>query len=68
MTTIIVNIPDKKADELMNYFKRYRLRTRIVKAKEDEKLVAKWIDEGMKSGEVSEEEIFEVLKKNGVKI
>jgi hypothetical protein len=26
------------------------------------------IDEGMKSAEVSEEEIFEVLKKNGVKI
>ena len=33
------------------------------KAKEDENLIAKWIDEGMKSGEVSEQEIFDTLKR-----
>lgn len=51
-----------------SYFKKHRLKTRILKSKEDEDMMAKWIDEGMKSGEVSEKNVLEILKKNGVKI
>ena len=68
MTTIILNIPEKKEDLVLKYFRKHRLRMRILKGKENEDLTAKWIDEGMKSGEVSEAEIFETLRKNGVKI
>ena len=31
-------------------------------------VLAKWIDKGMKSGEVSEKVIFETLRRNGTKI
>ena len=68
MTTIILKIPEKKENSVLNYLKKHRLRMRILKGKENETLTAKWIDEGMKSGEVSEAEIFETLRKNGVKI
>ena len=68
MTTVIVKIPDKKTSRFVNYFKKHRLKLRILKSKEDDDLMAKWIDEGMKSEEVTEEEIFDVLRKNGVKI
>ncbi|HLG35040.1 MAG TPA: hypothetical protein VI757_09185 [Bacteroidia bacterium] len=68
MTTVIVKIPDKKASMFASYFKKHRLKTRILKSKEDEDMMAKWIDEGMKSGEVSEKNVLEILKKNGVKI
>ena len=68
MTTVIVKIPDKKASMFANYFKKHRLKTRIVKSKEDENMMAKWIDEGMKSGAATEKEVMEILRKNGVKI
>ncbi len=65
MTTVIVKIPDGKESLSKEFFKKHHLKTRVLKAKEDEHLIAKWIDEGMKSGEVSEAEIFETLRKNG---
>lgn len=68
MTTVVLKIPDKKENQVMNYFKKHHLKIHIVEKEEDEDLIAKWIDEGMKSGEVSEEEVFETLRRNGVKI
>ena len=68
MTTIVVKIPDKKENLMKEFFRKHRLKTRVIRAKEDEELMAKWIDGGMKSGEVSEEIVFETLRKNGVKI
>ena len=68
MKTIVVNIPDKKESFLLAFFKKHRLKARVVEAEEDETLMAKWIDEGMKSGEVTEEAVFETLRKNGVEI
>ncbi len=64
MTTVIVKIPEGKESLSKEFFKKHHLKTRILKSKEDEDLIAKWIDEGMKSGEVSEREIFETLKNN----
>lgn len=68
MTTVIVKIPDGKGNLSKEFFKKHHLKTRVLKANEDEQLIAKWIDEGMKSGEVSEEKVLETLRKNGVKI
>ena len=67
MTTIIVNIPDKKENLFKEFLKKNHFKMRLLKTKEDEDIMAKWIDEGMKSEEVSEEVIFETLRKNGVK-
>ena len=52
----------------MNYFKKHRLKVHVVEDENDEELIAKWIDNGMESGEVSEAVILETLRKNGVKI
>ncbi len=68
MTTVIVKIPDGKENLSKEFFKKHHLKTRVLKANEDEQLISKWIDEGMKSGEVSEEKVLETLRKNGVKI
>jgi hypothetical protein len=68
MTTVVLKIPNKKENQVMNYLKKNHLKVRIVEQEEDEDLIAKWIDEGMKSDEVSEEEIFATLRRNGVKI
>lgn len=68
MKTVIVNIPEKKESYFMNFVSKHHLKTRIVDNEEDEMLMAKWINEGMGSEEVSEEVIFETLRKNGVKI
>ncbi len=66
MKTIVVNIPDKKESFLLAFFKKHRLKARVVEQEEDETLMAKWIDEGMKGEDVSEEEIFKVFKKHGI--
>ncbi len=68
MTTVIVKIPEKKKNLSKEFFKKHRLKTRVLKDKEDEDMMAKWIDEGLRSGEASEKEVFEILRKNGVKI
>ena len=52
----------------MSLFKKHRLKTRVLEREEDKDLIAQWIDEGMKSEDVSEEEIFEIFRKNGIKV
>lgn len=66
MTTVVLKIPEKKENYFLNLFKKHRLKTRVLEQEEDETLITKWIDEGMESGEVSEEVIFETLRKNGI--
>jgi hypothetical protein len=68
MKTIVVKVPEKKANHFRQFLKRNHLKSQVIEKEEDEELLAKWISEGMKSGEVSEEEVFETLRKNGVKI
>ncbi|MBW8049808.1 MAG: hypothetical protein FVQ77_05615 [Cytophagales bacterium] len=68
MTTVVLKIPDKKENYFLSLFKKHRLKTRVLEREEDEDLIAQWIDEGMKSEDVSEEEIFEIFRKNGIKV
>ncbi len=68
MKTIIVKIPDKKENYLRNFLKKHRFKSRVLEVEEDEDLMAKWIDEGMKSEEVPEKEIFEIFRKHGIKV
>jgi hypothetical protein len=68
MKTVIVKVPEKKESNFREFLKRHHLKSQVVEKEEDEELIAKWINEGMKSEEVSEEEIFEILRRNGVKI
>lgn len=66
MKTVIVNIPKKKENLFQNYLKKHRLKMRVVEPEEDEELMAKWIDEGMKSENVPLEKVYALLRKNGV--
>ena len=67
MKTVIVNIPENKENLLLSFLKKHRMNTHIVDREEDEGKIAKWIDEGMESGDVSEHEIYKTLRKNGAK-
>jgi len=40
----------------------------VVEQEEDETLMAKWIDEGMESEDVPEDEIFEIFRKYGIEV
>jgi len=68
MKTVIVNIPDKKENFFMDFFNKHRLKARVVEQEEDETLMAKWIDEGMESEDVPEDEIFEIFRKYGIEV
>ena len=67
MKRVIVNIPDKKEEFLLNLFKKHHLEIQVIE-EEDENIMAKWIEEGMKSGEVSEDEVLQTLRKYGAEI
>lgn len=68
MKTIILNIPEKKEIFFMNFFNKHHLKVCVVEQEEDETLMAKWIDEGMKSEDVPEEEIFKIFRKYGIEV
>ena len=69
MKTVIINLPDKHTSLFLSLFKKFKFSTHILSKKEKEEMaMAEWIDEGMKSEEVSEKAIFDTLKKHGVKI
>ncbi|MCH8317433.1 MAG: hypothetical protein IIA88_02885 [Bacteroidetes bacterium] len=68
MKTIVVNVPDQKENYFIALFKKHRLKPRVLQKEEDEDLIAKWIDEGMESEDVSEEKIFAIFRKNGIKV
>ncbi len=69
MKTIVINVPDKDESWFVSLFEKLKLKTHVLTEEEKEDIsMAEWIDEGMKSGEVSKETIFATMRKNGVKI
>ena len=69
MKTVIVNVPEKDEDLFSALLKKLGFKSRVVSEEEkEEAALAKWIDEGMKSEEVSEETMYATLRKHGVKI
>ena len=67
MKTIIVNVPDKDESLLIGLLKKMGLKSKILSGEEvEDRLMAKWINEGMKSEDVPMEKIVEHLRKNGV--
>ena len=69
MKTVIVSVPEKDENLFAALLKKLGFKSRVVAEEEkEEAALAKWIDEGMKSGEVSEETVYATLRKHGVKI
>ncbi len=69
MKTIIINVPDKDENLFNALIKKFGFKSRLINEEEKEEIaLAKWIDEGMKTEEVSEQTVYSTLKKNGVKI
>lgn len=69
MKTLVIKVPDKDEELFLALLKRFGFKSHLLS--EDEKedaALAKWIHEGLKSEEVSEETILATLKKNGVKV
>jgi len=66
MKTVIVKMPDKKERLLTSFLKRNRFRSRVLSKEElEDAMLARWIDEGMKSEDVPLEKVFKLLDKNG---
>ena len=69
MKTIIVHVPDKDESLFEAVVKKMGFKSRNIGGeKEEEKAMAKWIDEGMESEDIIEEKVFATLRKHGVKI
>ena len=69
MKTIIVNIPEKKEDFFLSLLKEFKFKSKVLTQDEKEDIaISKWINEGLKSEDVSEEVIFSTLRKHGVKV
>ena len=69
MKTVIIDVPENDLDLFNSLLKKFKFKSRTLSDEEKEEMAtAKWINEGMKSEEVSEETVFATLKKHGVKI
>ncbi len=70
MKTVIVNVPEKEELFFKTLLKKFHFKSRTLTAEEKEDVwLLKMIDEAEnEKGEVSEEEIMKVLKRNGAKI
>ena len=69
MKTIIVNVPDRDETLFSALVAKLGFKSRLVsKDEKEDHALAKWIDEGMESEEVSEKTVFSTLRKHGVKI
>lgn len=69
MKTIVVNVPEKKEDFFLSLLKEFHFKSRVLSDDEKEEMaIARWIDEGLQSEDVPEEEVFNTLRKHGVKI
>lgn len=69
MKTIIVNVPDKDETLFEAILKKMGYKSRTIRNEEnEEKALARWIDEGMESEDIAEETVYATLKKHGVKV
>ena len=69
MKTIIVNVTDKDENLFKALLQKMGFKSHVVSEDEkEEAALAKWINEGLKTEEVSEETVYNTLRKHGVKI
>lgn len=69
MKTVIVNIPDKDEALFKALLQKFQFKNVVLSDEDAEnEILAKHIDKAMKGKDVSEEEIFAIFKKNGIKI
>ncbi len=69
MKTIIVNVPDKDENFFMTLLNKFHFKTRVLTDEDmEDEALARWIDEGMKSEDVPEDQIFEIFRKHGIKV
>ena len=69
MKTIIVNIPEKEETFFLSLLKKFHFKSRVLSDEElEDKELAKVINEAMKSEDVSEQEIFDIFRRHGIKV
>ena len=66
MKTILIEVAEKDENLLMDFLAKFKIKSRTIM--EEEKAMAKWIDEGMESEEVDETTVYKTLSKYGVKV
>lgn len=69
MKTMIVRVPDKDEALFVALLEKLGIKSHLISEDiHEEKALANWIREGMKTEDVSEEAIYATLRKHGVKI
>jgi hypothetical protein len=67
MKALIVSIPDDYETLLKELFGKLGLKSKVLSDEEyEDKILAKWIKEGMKTEDVPLEKIYDYMRKNGV--
>ena len=67
MRTYLVTVPEKDKEFVSGFFKKMKLRSRILKEEElEEAAIAEKIIEGMKSEDVPKEKLLKHFRKHGV--
>lgn len=66
MKTAVVSFPDNSEDFFLALMKKLRLKAHVLSEDElENKVLSKWISEGMKTEDVPMEKIFALLEKRG---
>jgi hypothetical protein len=67
MKTIIVNVPDNEEEFFLSFFRKNKLKSRVLSQEDREEFaISKWINEGFQSEDVPVEKIYEHFRKHGV--
>ena len=68
MKTIILNIPEKEEIFFLTVFKKFRLNPTVLTNEDlEDKELARWIEEGLKSEDIPMEKVFKLLEQHGAK-
>ena len=68
MTTVVLKIPDKKENYFLRLFKMHHLKSTVLTDEDlEDKELAKWIKEGLKSEDVPMEKVYQLLEKHDSK-
>ncbi|MEK6615963.1 MAG: hypothetical protein AABZ32_07610 [Bacteroidota bacterium] len=67
MKTVIVNIPEKEESFFLSVLQKFRFKSKVLTGEQREEIaIARWIEEGMHSEDVSIEKIYKHFRKHGV--
>ncbi|MBN8702945.1 MAG: hypothetical protein J0M08_07765 [Bacteroidetes bacterium] len=67
MTTVLVNIPEKDKQFFLSVLQKFKFKSTVLTDSQKEEIaMARWIEDGLNSKDVSIEKLNKYFRKNGV--